>query len=161
MKYALKLDAAYRPLDVVDCFKSTSMVLAQRAKAIEFYNEEIHPGIKIPSVIVLKTYVRKYKFFKRCNRSNVVWRDKNTCQYCGNYFSFNNLTLDHVLPKSKGGHKEWTNIVAACKPCNSNKGNKLLTETNLKLIKQPIVPYVSFADLELPCKIQDNWKKYI
>ena len=161
MLYTLKLDAAYRPLDVIDCFKSTSMVLSGRAKVLENYKEEIHPGIKTPSVIVLNSYIRKYSFFKNCNRSNVVWRDKNTCQYCGKSFSFKDLTLDHVIPKSKGGLKTWENIVASCKKCNSLKGNNYLFQTNLKLINKPKIPYVGFADLNHPCKLLHSWNKYI
>jgi len=161
MKYTLKLDAAYRPLDVVNCFKSVNMVLSGRAFALENYSEEIYPGINIPSVIVLKEYVRSYSFFKNCNRKNVIWRDKNTCQYCNKKYSFSELTLDHVLPKSKGGHKTWENIVACCRPCNSKKGNKLLSQTKLKLLKKPQPPKVKFTDLEIPCNILPSWEKYI
>lgn len=161
MKYTLKLDAAYRPLDVVNCFKSVNMVLSGRALAIENYDEEIHPGVLIPSVIVLKHYVRAYPFFKNCNRKNVIWRDKNICQYCSKKYSFSELTLDHVLPKSKGGHKTWENIVACCKPCNSKKGNKLLSQTKLNLLKTPQPPRVKFTDLDFPCNLLPSWKKYI
>ena len=160
MDYTLKLDASYRPIEIIDSYKAVSMVLSGRAKALEEYNEEIHPGIKIPSVIVLYKYIRKVPFTKRCNRRNVVWRDKNTCQYCQKIFSFKELTLDHVIPKSKGGHKKWSNIVCACKKCNNIKGNKLLFETNLRLLKLPEPPKVSFLDLEHPCPIIEKWKKY-
>lgn len=161
MLYTLKLDAAYRPLDVIDCFKSTSMVLSGRAKVLESYTEEIYPGIKTPSVIVLNNYIRKHSFFKNCNRANVVWRDNNTCQYCGKVFLFKDLTLDHVVPKSKGGLRTWENIVASCKRCNGIKGNHDLSQTNLKLIKQPKIPFVNFIDLNHPCKLLQSWNQYI
>ena len=68
--------------------------------------------------------------------------------------------MDHVIPKSKGGTKTWVNIVASCKKCNSIKGHKLLSETNLKLNQKPIIPKVTFLDLDHPCKIIKQWEKY-
>lgn len=161
MKYTLKLDASYRPLEVIDSFKAASMVLSGRAKSLEDYPELVHPTLHYPLVIVLKKYIRKHQFAKSCNRLNVIWRDNHTCQYCAKQFSYNELTMDHVIPKSKGGHKVWTNIVASCKACNSKKGNYLLSETNLKLLKKPKVPKVNFTDLKHPCEIKKEWKKYI
>jgi 5-methylcytosine-specific restriction endonuclease McrA len=160
MRYTLKLDASWRPIEVIDCFKSVSMVLSGRANTVEEYNEEIYPGIKIPSVIVLKNYVRTIPFSKACNRKNVIWRDQYTCQYCQDQFTYKELTMDHVVPKSKGGSKTWLNIVASCKQCNGIKGHRLLHQTNLKLKKQPSVPKVTFSDLDHPCKITKEWKKY-
>ena len=160
MKYTLKLDASYRPIQIVDCFKSTSMVLSGRAKVLETYEEEIHPGIKMPLVIVLNTYIRKMPFAKKCNRTNVIWRDKNTCQYCGNIFFNAQLTMDHVYPKSKGGQKTWTNIVAACKSCNSKKDNKTLSTSGMQLLNQPYIPKIKFFDIKMPCSMHPEWQKY-
>lgn len=160
MLYTLKLDASWRPIQVVDSFKSTGMVLSGRAKVVETYDEEIYPGIKIPKVIVLKNYIRNFPFSKSCNRKNVVWRDKNTCQYCKSKFHYSDLTMDHVVPKSKGGTKTWSNIVASCKPCNSKKKNRTPKEANMQLDKKPTKPKVLFFDLINPQIIQEEWKKY-
>lgn len=161
MKYTLKLDASFRPLEIIDSFKATNMILSGRARVLEEYREEIYPNINYPCVIVLCNYVRTRPFYKRCNRKNVVWRDNNTCQYCGNRFPYKELTMDHVLPKSKGGTKTWSNIVASCKNCNNRKGDATLSKTSLCLINQPQVPKVTFEDLEHPCKIKNQWRKYL
>lgn len=160
MLYTLKLDASYRPIDIIDSFKSTSMVLSGRAKVLEYYQADIYPGIKTPLVIVLKKYIRRMPFTKRCNRVNVAWRDKNTCQYCGQKFFLTELTMDHVYPKSKGGIKIWTNIVAACKKCNSQKDNKTLSEAKMSLLNQPVAPKITFFDIKMPCEMHPSWEKY-
>ena len=100
--------------------------------------------LHLPEVIVCTEYRgfgykvnhRRPKF----SRTNVYRRDRNTCQFCGKKFQTEDLTLDHVVPKSKGGQMTWTNIVLACTPCNNKKGNKTLAEAKLKLIRQPFQP---------------------
>ena len=96
-----------------------------------------------------------------CNRKNVVWRGKNKCQYCGGRFIFGDLTMDHVIPKSRGGDKNWTNIVTSCKKCNSRKGDRTPEEAKMPLIKDPEIPrwniYVLLRDKVIP----QEWKDFI
>ena len=96
-----------------------------------------------------------------CNRKNVVWRDKNVCQYCGGRFSFTDLTMDHVIPKSRGGDKSWTNIVACCKRCNNKKGNRTPEEAKMPLIKKPAIPKWNIHVLLRDKKIPQEWEDYI
>lgn len=72
--------------------------------------------------------------------SALFYRDNCQCMYCGNYFSFAELSRDHVVPSSRGGKDKWENVVAACKRCNQHKGNHLLDETNMELIALPYRP---------------------
>ena len=113
-RYTLKLDASWRPIEIIDGFKGFNMCFTGRANVVLKYDDGF-----FPAVIVLKSYVRKKFMSYACNRKNVVWRDKNICQYCGGRFPFSELTMDHVTPKSRGGDKSWTNIVACCKRCNN------------------------------------------
>ena len=98
----------------------------------------------MPEVIICTEYGgigykvshRKPKF----SRTNVYRRDKNTCQFCNKKFRTEDLTIDHVTPKSKGGKMEWTNVALACTSCNNKKGDKTLQEAGMKLIRKPFKP---------------------
>jgi len=120
-----------------------------------------YPDGFFPAVIVLKSYIRKDFMSYSCNRKNVVWRDRYTCQYCAKKFSFVELTMDHIIPKSRGGDKSWSNIVASCKKCNSNKGNRTPEEAKMPLIKKPTVPRWSIHVLLRDKKIPQEWKDFI
>ena len=100
------------------------------------------PNIKIcvPDIVVLRQYdkfnVRDIKY----SRENVFARDKFICQYCGHQFKRDDLTIDHVIPKSLGGTNKWTNVVACCKPCNHKKADQLLAKAGMKLLHKPTEP---------------------
>ena len=115
----------------------------------------------LPAVIVLKKYVSTMNRSYACNRRNVVHRDNNICQYCGNRFCFSDLTMDHVIPKSKGGLKSWTNIVASCKRCNSRKRDRTPEEARMPLIKQPQVPRWTIEVLLRDKEVPSEWDHYI
>ena len=160
-KYTLKLDASWRPIEVIDAFKGVSMVYGGRARPLEWYDTGPHPTLRYPSVIVLKSYVHKRQFTMTCNRKNVVWRDQNTCQYCGGFFSFKDLTMDHVLPQYHGGKKTWDNIVACCKKCNGKKGHKKLEEISMNLLTKPKKPAITIRDYYRQIEFPETWDKYI
>ena len=92
--------------------------------------------IKIPSVVVLKEYIKPIKS-NAFTRFNLFLRDEFKCQYCG---SIDELTFDHVLPRAQGGKTTWENVVAACSDCNLKKGSKTISKSSLKLLKKPIRP---------------------
>lgn len=153
--YSLKLDAAWQPLEIINAFKAFNMCYSGRAKIVSYTVVE---GLKIPSVIVLHNYVRRFPFRLSCNRRNVFWRDNNQCQYCGNFFKFDDLTMDHVNPKSKGGAKSWENIVTSCRVCNSKKRDRTPKEAQMPLIRRPHSPRVSLLDLNRNIPIHEDWK---
>lgn len=155
--YTLKLDAAWKPIEIIDCHKGFSMCFNGRANMIIEYPED-YP---FPAVIVVNNYVRSKLMSYNCNRRNVVWRDKNICQYCERRFNFCDLTMDHVVPKSKGGEKTWTNIVTSCKKCNSKKGNRTPEEASMPLLKKPTIPKWSIQILLRGLYIPDEWKDFI
>ena len=92
---------------------------------------------------------------------NIYWRDDYRCQYCHDKFPQSKLTLDHVIPKSRGGPKSWENIVACCERCNQKKGNKTPSEASMRLIRVPCVPNVSIVDFYHHIDIPDIWRNFI
>jgi len=159
---ALKLDATYRPVEIIDAIEALVLCIIGKAMALESYTKEIYSparSFKIPAVIVLRNVV-KYKFNGIvCNRQNVLWRDQNRCQYCSKIFATENLTIDHVIPKSRGGNKTWKNLVAACKKCNQKKGCRTPIECGMILIRNPTKPKLTI--LKTTNRISDLWKNYL
>lgn len=160
----LKLDSSFRPIDVIDAIDALVLCVIGKASAIENYTKEINSvseTFKLPAVIVLKRYV-KFRFTSMpCNRSNILWRDDNRCQYCANQFAIDKLTLDHILPKSRGGQNTWINLVTACKKCNQRKGDKTSKESGMYPIKKPIRPNTNVLRTVNKNQISPKWKNYL
>jgi 5-methylcytosine-specific restriction endonuclease McrA len=97
-------------------------------------------NILIPHVVQLLVFDRLPRQEVKFSRGNIYLRDHNRCQYCGKKFPSSELSLDHVIPISRGGKSTWENVVCACLPCNVRKGNKLLSECDIRLIRQPHRP---------------------
>ena len=118
----------YLPLSVINWKEAIRYMYHDKCDVLEWYDDWLvrSPSweTKVPAVIMMKQYI-KSKTEVRFSKSNLYLRDQYKCQYCGNEFSRSHLTLDHVVPISRGGKTEWTNIVAACNPCNSTKGNRM------------------------------------
>ena len=159
---ALKLDATYRPVGIIDAIEALVLCIIGKATALENYTREIRSPVqsfKIPAVIVLKNVVR-YRFSGIiCNRQNIIWRDQNKCQYCSAVFSTDNLTVDHVIPKSRGGQKTWKNLVAACKKCNQKKGCRTPQECGMMLSRQPTKPKTNI--FKTTTQVSHLWKNYL
>ncbi|MEM9845271.1 MAG: HNH endonuclease [Pseudomonadota bacterium] len=141
---ALVLNADYRPLSYYplslwtwqDAIKA---VYLDRVQIVAEYEDCVHSpsvSIKIPSVIVLKEYVKPQKRVA-FTRFNLFLRDGFSCQYCG---ATGDLTFDHVVPRSRGGTTTWENVVAACGSCNLKKGAKSLRQSGLSLRRPPRAP---------------------
>jgi 5-methylcytosine-specific restriction endonuclease McrA len=144
----LVLNADYRPisnmpLSTCSWQDAVTAVLKNRVYTLHEYDEyTVHSqnfSMKVPSVIVLKSYVSPRQF-PRFTRFNVYTRDRFTCQYCNTKFPTQDLTFDHVVPLSRGGKTTWSNIVTACRKCNSKKGNMMMNEINMFPINSPRVP---------------------
>ena len=144
---ALVLNADFRPLSYFplslwswqDAIKA---VFLERVQVVSEYDREIRsPGfnMKLPSVIALKEYV-PLKSTPAFTRFNVFLRDRFSCQYCGTQQHTSDLTFDHVIPRSKGGKTNWQNIVTACSDCNVKKGDRLIRESGLSLLRRPYRP---------------------
>ncbi|MFT6181368.1 MAG: 5-methylcytosine-specific restriction endonuclease McrA [Paracoccaceae bacterium] len=97
-------------------------------------------AFRVPKIIVLAIYDRLPRKEVKFTRQNVFLRDKHTCQYCENVFPENELNLDHVHPRGKGGETSWENIVTSCIPCNTRKANRKPREVGMRLLNKPRVP---------------------
>ena len=160
-RYTLKLDAAWQPLEIIDSLKGFSMIYSGRAKVVENHPQQFNALFYYPSIIVLNSYVRTRPVFLSPTRLNIYWRDMYKCQYCYENFHHTKLTLDHVIPKSKGGAKSWENLVTSCNKCNQKKGNKTPSEASMKLFKVPTRPKYSVVRTKPHLKIPLSWKKFI
>lgn len=118
--------------------------------------------IQVPRVIRLLSYDRVPKQTLRFNRRNLFARDGNVCQYCGKNFPTSELSLDHVIPRSRGGETCWENIVCACVACNVKKGGRTPHEAHMRLIRPPVKPKRSpLLALKLGNPKYESWKTFI
>jgi len=157
----LLLNASYEPLNLCSWRRALVLLLKGKAEKVEAYESLISENIYVPSVIRLRYYVVvPYKELP-FNRKNIMHRDNYTCQYCGKVSS--SLTIDHIIPKSKGGKSTWENVVAACARCNSLKADKTLEESGLRLRKNPGRPknYIRFELTKQSKELFNKWEKYI
>ncbi len=146
------------------CHVNRAFLLIFNAKA-ELISESksrvlrsISKSYPYPSVIKLNRYVSLPYRSVILNRHNIFKRDQNQCQYCG---KTRDLTLDHLIPKSKGGKFVWTNIVTACLSCNAKKGDKLISETDLVLHKMPVKPSFIMFLKKLSHKQINEWGPFL
>ena len=141
---ALVLNADYRPLSYYPLSlwswqDSVKSVFLDRVIIVNNYDRIIRSpsfSMKLPSVIALKSYVSQHSN-PNFTRFNVFLRDKFSCQYCG---SKNELTFDHLLPRSRGGKTNWNNVVTACSSCNVRKGGRFFTNSGMSLQQKPYEP---------------------
>ncbi|HZZ73444.1 MAG TPA: HNH endonuclease [Pirellulales bacterium] len=116
----------------------------------------------VPRVIRLLSYDKVPQSTVRFNRRNIFARDNNRCQYCGQNFPTSELSLDHVMPKSRGGQTAWDNIVCACVACNVRKGGRTPHEARMKLIKQPVKPKKSpLLAMKMGNPKYESWKTFL
>ena len=97
------------------------------------------------------------------SRKNILLRDRNTCQFCGRVFPAAELTLDHVVPRSRGGRSSWENLVACCYQCNNRKGDRTPEEAGIKLVRRPR-PFTLYTSRQLMRLIghrDEKWRKYL
>ncbi len=118
--------------------------------------------IRVPRVILLMVYDRVPRKEVKFTRHNIYERDKNTCQYCGKAFERNDLNLDHVVPKNRGGPTNWENIVCSCIRCNTRKGHRTPREAGMHLIRAPKRPkWRPFVQVTFGMKAHDSWKHFV
>lgn len=118
--------------------------------------------IRVPRVILLTFYDRMPKREVRFSRLNILIRDSYTCQYCGNRLRRNQLNLDHVVPRSRGGKTTWDNVVTSCLVCNCQKGGRLPEEAGLRLRRKPYRPNTfPFSLLLSKPNLHEAWKPYL
>ncbi len=169
---ALVLNADFRPLSYFPLSlwswqEAVKAVFLDRVNVISEYDRVVRSPnweIRLPSVISLKDFVpsaRRVAF----TRFNVFLRDRFTCQYCGEPFPTNELTFDHVVPRSRGGRTTWANVVTACAPCNLEKSNRLPSRSGMYPRMAPTEP--SIHQLQAngrrfpPNYLHESWRDFL
>lgn len=132
----LVLNGSYEPIRIIPARRALTMICKGTACVEVPTAVQIHKGIYLPSVIRLMRYRRVPIRLQIVSRRNIILRDSGMCMYCGKKTL--NLTLDHILPRSRGGSNSWENLVACCEICNRSKGDKTPSEWGVPLIRRPL-----------------------
>lgn len=165
MNGVLVLNASFEPLNIVSVQRAIVLLLKEKAELVEAAQakiraERIH--IDVPLVIRLVTFVPiPRRLPLPLSRRTVLARDMYTCQYCGLQPGRTELTIDHILPRSRGGGTSWENVVTACGPCNRRKGNRTPDEANMKLMSVPGRPRFVAVVMLSEASAHDVWSKYL
>ena len=160
----LVLNQNYEPLNVCRVRRAVVLIYRGRAEMLEDGSGFIHSANRIfpvPSVIRLDYFIKRPRPKRKLTRLEVFNRDQYTCQYCGK--ETRQLTLDHILPRYRGGQHTWENVVSACIPCNRRKAGRTPSEARMKLTRPPSPPrgnlffYIPSHYLQT----QNGWQKYL
>ena len=159
----LVLNQSYEPLNLCRTRRAIVLVFRGKAEVVENSRGELHSVqqvFQIPSVIRLVYLVSRPRHERKMSRFEVFSRDRYTCQYCGRQTK--ELTLDHIIPRRRGGEHTWENVVSACIPCNRRKGGRNPDEARMKLLRQARSPrhdgfYVPYHLL----LNHSEWQKYL
>ena len=162
----LVLNASFEPINICTVRRAIVLVLKGVARTEE-RNGHVFASpsfrIPVPSVIRLVEYIHIPFERKSLSRKNILLRDHNTCQYCGHVFPPQDLTLDHVIPRARGGDSNWDNLAACCRRCNNRKGNRTPEEAGMRLLKKPqsFSPHVNRQIIRYLGRADENWRKYL
>ncbi|MCC7176544.1 MAG: HNH endonuclease [Bryobacterales bacterium] len=162
----LVLNASYEPINICAARRAIVLVLKGIATAEELSHVVIRSALKsvsLPSVIRLVGYRRIPHQTRPLSRKNILLRDRFTCQYCQKTLPSTELTLDHVIPRSRSGESAWENLVACCHACNNRKGSRTPEEAGMRLSRQPrpFSLHTSRHLMRLVGRGDEQWKKYL
>ncbi len=161
----LVLNQSYEPLNICRVRRAVVLLYQNKAEMLEDGSGFIHSAsyeFPVPSVIRLAYMIKRpLRFERKLTRLEVFKRDQYTCQYCGR--ETRQLTLDHVIPRYRGGQHTWENVVSACVPCNRRKACRTPKEAGMKLVRQPSLPRdngLFYIPAYYP-HTRSEWQKYL
>lgn len=162
----LVLNASYEPINICAARRALVLLMKGVAAAEEHAHHSVcspRTAVQLPSVIRLLEYRRIPHQSRALSRKNILMRDRYTCQYCHKILPSGELTLDHVIPRSRAGETTWENLVACCHPCNNRKGSRTPDEAGMKLQRppRPFSLHTSRHLMRLLGKGDDQWRKYL
>ncbi len=163
----LLLDSSFRAIRTLSWQRSLTLDLQDRVDVLEYYESVAvrtpSTEFPVPAVIRLRQYLRFVRFSIAFSRKNVFLRDNFQCQYCASHPAVRQLTIDHVLPRSRGGGTDWENIVTACGPCNRRKGNRTPREARMPLLREPMRPRTlpDQHGVQRAGEIPEEWRDYL
>lgn len=163
----LLLNATYEPLCVITLKRAMVLILQEKADVL--VEDEDGEPVRSPSVEFFRPKVLRLRYMVKIpyrakvalNKKNLYSRDHGTCQYCGKHMGMTSATIDHVIPRSRGGKNTWENVVLACGPCNYTKGDRLLADLGWELRKVPHVPKRQGAHIILGVQMDPTWESYL
>jgi 5-methylcytosine-specific restriction endonuclease McrA len=163
--HVLVLNQNFEPLNICPVRRAFVLVGNGKAEVIELGVAVLHTTTRAyacPSVIRLLYLIKRVHPVAKLTRKELFMRDNYMCQYCGKQTK--DLTIDHVMPRHRGGLHRWENLVSACKPCNHRKGGRLPEEARMTLLREPRQPVVSryyWVHQHLHGSYDPNWVKFI
>ena len=161
----LVLNQNYEPLNICNVRRAILLVFDGKAEVLEASSAVVHSATRAfeaPSVIRMVYLIHRPRPQVKLSRKEVFIRDGYTCQYCGRYS--HDLTIDHVIPRSRGGPHTWDNLVSACRQCNHRKGGKLLADSRMNLRKEPREPRAGryyTIERRIEGHMTEHWSKFL
>lgn len=161
-KRVLVLNLDHSPISIVSVQKALVLSILEKVSCLSYYESlmirTVSREFKYPAVIRLNEYKSIPYKGVLLNRANIFRRDGHQCQYCG---SVKHLTIDHIIPKSKGGKTNWVNLITACNRCNVYKGDKTPEQVGFKLKNEPFRPTLSFFIAEYAERHAEEWMPFL
>ena len=160
--HVLALNQSFQPMSITNAKKAIILVFLGKAEIVEKNCEFVHSvndKFPLPSIVRLTRYINVPRKRIILTRKNLIKRDNHQCQYCG--MKRVPLTIDHVIPKVRGGGDTWENLVSACVKCNNQKGNRTPEEAGLRLLKKPKKPNHIFFLRYSAGSLDKRWKPYL
>lgn len=161
MSLVLVLNFDYTPLNITSLNRGFGLVYKGKAEVIKADDNPIVCGLKTfvrPVIIRLLRYINHFRKVLKPNRNRIYRRDNNKCVYCG---STKDLTLDHIIPKSKGGPNNWMNLVTSCFKCNSKKGDRTPEEARMQMSHKPYAPNLIDQNIVMTKEWEEFQKSFI
>lgn len=160
--HVLVLNQNYEPMTVTNAKKAIILLYLGKAELVEKNNAVVHSvrnSMPLPSIVRLTRYINVPRKRIILSRKNIIKRDNHQCQYCGHRNG--PVTIDHVIPRDRGGEDTWENLVCACVRCNNKKGNRTPEEAKMKLARKPQRPNYIFFIRYFVGNIDSRWAPYL
>jgi len=162
----LLLNQGYEPLQIIAWQRALTLLALDKVDVVEEYDIAIRAMsyvINVPAVVRLRKAFRRHAKPVKFSRVNIYARDGYRCQYCTARCTIDELTYDHVTPRSRGGRTCWENIVSACYACNRRKANRTPSEAGMKLLATPVRPtWMPSVQIRVSAKsVPDAWRDYV
>jgi 5-methylcytosine-specific restriction endonuclease McrA len=162
----LLLNNGYEPVQIIAWQRAMTLLALDKVDVVEEYDAEIRAAslvLRVPAVVRLRKAYRRFAKPVKFSRVNIYARDGHRCQYCGTVCAIDDLTYDHVIPRSRGGKTCWENIVSACYACNRRKANRTPAEAGMKLLATPVRPtWMPSVQIRVSAKsVPDAWRDYV
>lgn len=162
----LLLNQGYEPIKIISWQRAMTLLTLDKVDVVETYDANVRATsviVQVPAVVRLRKTFRRHAKLVKFSRVNIYARDGYRCQYCGDKCAVNELTYDHVVPRSRGGKTSWENIVSCCYACNRTKANRTPAEAKMRLLATPVRPsWVPAVQIRVStASMPDAWRDYV